>query len=363
MSLTRRAFGGGLFAASAAATGGDLYMQGTAYFRQPVTITGFAGGEKKSYLANPRTVDALRRAGIILNARQAGSVEMVRAPELLAQKPEFLWPSSSVMTEIAQKNNVQVRRSQVILNSPLVVYSWGLVADGLAKAGLVATNPDGHLSIELLAVLKALLADRSWADLGVAELFGKARIISTDPNLSNSGFMFAGLIANLLSGDVATPATLSRVAGDVEGIFRRMGYKSHSSGSLFEDFLAGGPGAYPMAVGYENQLVEWIIADPDRWARVSAGPGRPIALYPVPTVFSAHPLMSLRPEADPLIDVMMSPELQAIAWQQHGFRGPLGAPGLESHPSVKALVPARLDAIEPMPEAVVMLSLLDRMAA
>jgi len=30
---------------------------------------------------------------------------------------------------------------------------------------------------------------------------------------------------------------------------------------------------------------------------------------------------------------------------------------------VQALIPARLDAIEPMPEATVMLSLLDRMAA
>ena len=363
MSLTRRAFGMGLVAASAAATGAYEYLSGTSYFREPRLLSGFVGGEKKSFLGNPKTTEALRRAGIVLNPRQAGSVEMVRSPDLIAQNPDFLWPSSSVIVEIAREKGIKIRRDQVILNSPIVVYSWSVVSDGLAKAGLVTRNTDGHLSFDLLQFLKALLADKSWADLGVSELFGKARIISTDPNLSNSGFMFAGLAANLLSGDVATPATLAAVGADVEAIFRRMGYKSHSSGSQFEDYLAGGPGAYPMSVGYENQLIEWIIADPERWSRIMAGPSRPLALYPVPTVYSAHPLMSLKLESDALIDAMMGNDLQTIAWQEHGFRGPVGAPGATTHPAVQALIPARLDAIEPMPEATVMLSLLDRMAA
>jgi len=363
MSITRRAFGLGLVGASAAATGGYLYLRGTPLFRDPTLLTGFIGGEKKAFLANPRTVDALAGAGFTLNGRQAGSVEMVRAPELLSQGPDFLWPSSSVMVEIAKENNVQVRRSQVVLNSPIVVYSWSNVVEGLVKAGAAARDAAGHATIDLLAFLKAVLADATWASLGVSDLFGKARITATDPNLSNSGFMFAGLAANLLAGDVATPAALGTIAGDVESLFRRMGYKSHSSGSLFEDYLAGGPGAYPMVVGYENQLVEWIIADPERWVRVSKSANRPVALYPVPTVYSAHPLLSLKPAADGLIEALTSSDLQSIAWADHGFRGPLGAPGIASHPDVAAMVPARLDAITPMPEAAVMLALLARLAA
>ncbi|MDD3444762.1 MAG: substrate-binding domain-containing protein [Zavarzinia sp.] len=363
MSVTRRTLGLGLLGASVAATGGFLYLKESPLLRDPTALSGFVGGEKKAFLANPRTVDALASAGFALNARQAGSVEMVRAPELLGQSPDFLWPSSSVMVEIARESNVAIRRSQVILNSPIVVYSWSNVVDGLMRAGLVKPDGAGHPMIDLLAFLRAVLADKGWADVGVPELFGKARLVSTDPNLSNSGFMFAGLVANLLSGDVATIGGLDGVAGDVETLFRRMGYKSHSSGSLFEDYLAGGPGAYPMTVGYESQLVEWIIADPERWRRVSAGSARPVALYPVPTVYSAHPLLSLKPAADGLIEALTGEALQAIAWTDHGFRGPLGAPGASIHADVAALVPERLDAIAPMPEAAVMLALLARLAA
>ena len=50
-------------------------------------------------------------------------------------------------------------------------------------------------------MLKAIIAGETWDACGVA-LFGRARIVSTDPNRSNSGFMFAGLAASLLSGDV-----------------------------------------------------------------------------------------------------------------------------------------------------------------
>ncbi len=363
MAVTRRALGLGLLGASVAATGGFLYLRDTPLLRPPTSLMGFAGGEKKAFLANPKTIDALAAAGFALQARTAGSVEMVRAPEILAQLPQFLWPSSSVMIEIAKGSNLPVRKAQVILNSPIVVYSWSNVTDGLAKAGIVKPDAAGHLTVDLLAFLKAVLAEKTWADLGVGELFGKARIVSTDPNLSNSGFMFAGLVANLLAGDVATLDTLAKVEGDVETLFRRMGYKSHSSGGLFEDYLAGGPGAYPVIVGYENQLVEWIIADPPRWGRVLKGSAKPVALYPVPTVYSAHPLLSLAAPADGLVDVLTSPDLQAIAWSDHGFRGPLGTPGASAHPDVAAMVPERLDAIAPMPEAGVMLALLARLAA
>ena len=73
-----------------------------------------------------------------------------------------------------------------------------------------------------------------------------------------------------------------------------MGYKPRSSGKMFEDYLAGGPGAQPLVVGYENQLVEWVLQDEARWRRLeAAAPAKPVILYPRPTVFSAHPLIAI----------------------------------------------------------------------
>ncbi len=361
MSMTRRAFGLGLLAASAAATGGYLYLEDTPYMRGPQTLAGFAGGEKRGFLSNPKTIAALRRDGFVLNARQAGSVEMVREPQILQQNPDFLWPSSSVMLEIAKENKVAFRRADVILNSPLVVYTWEPVATGLEDAGLVKAQADGTRTIDLAAYLKAVSSASKWADLGVKELVGPARIVSTDPNLSNSGFMFAGLVANLLAGGVPTADALQGFSRDLETLFRRMGFKSNSSGTLFEDYIAGGPGVYPMAVLYENQLLEWALNDEARWQRVMAGSAKPVLLYPAPTVYSAHPLLSLMPAVDALIDSLMSAPLQEIAWNSHGFRGPLGAPGVIKGSNLP-LVPERLNAIVPMPEARVMLAILQLLA-
>src|SRR5215468_5751462 len=273
MAISRRAFGVGLVAASAVATGGYVYLRDhpeiAGRFGEPKRLFGFAGGEKEGFIANARVRSVLeRRFGLILDARRAGSVEMVREKALLDQKPQFLWPSSSVLVEVARASGVKISRDQVIFNSPIVLYSWDRIADGLVKGGYAEPAGGPRYKVDLSKLLKAIIAGETWAALGVTDLFGRARIVSTDPNKSNSGFMFAGLVASLLSGDVVALDSLGRIDGDVATVFRRMGYKPPSSGKLFDDYIAGGPGAQPLIVGYENQLIEWVLQDAERWKRV-----------------------------------------------------------------------------------------------
>ena len=300
MSLSRRAMIGiGVLGASAAATTGVVVFRDQPAVRGALggatTLRGYAGGEKMAFIANPQTVKALRRHGLAITAERAGSVEQVRDPQLLATKPQFLWPSSSPLVELARKN-AKVLRDEVIFNSPIVIYSWAPIAEGLVRSGM-ATREGAHYFVDAAALITAVLAGRSWGELGQKDLYGRVRLIATDPNKSNSGFMFAGLAANLLAGDVVTQDTLPKVLPQVVDLFRGMGFKSSSSGKGFDDYVAGGPGADPLVVGYENQLVEWILADRERWKRVAAaaGPAKPVALYPRPTVYSAHPLISLAP--------------------------------------------------------------------
>jgi hypothetical protein len=369
MAISRRAFGVGLLATSAAATGGYLYLRNhpeiAGRFGEARKLFGFAGGEKESFLNNARVRTVLeRRFGIILDARRAGSVEMVRERALLDQKPQFLWPSSSVLVEMARSSGVKISRDQVIFNSPIVLYSWDRIADGLVKGGFAEPAGGPRYTVDLLKLLKAVVAGETWAAIGVGDLFGRARIVSTDPNKSNSGFMFAGLCASLLSGDVVMLDTLPRIDGDVATVFRRMGFKPPSSGKLFDDYVAGGAGAQPLIVGYENQLVEWVLQDADRWKRVEANaPAKPVILYPRPTVFSAHPLISVNRDADELIDALMSESVLELAWEDHGFRGPLGTVGKARNALLQSRLIERVDAVLPMPDAPVMLALLDRLAA
>ncbi len=367
MSLNRRAvIGLGVLGASAAATAGVVALRDRPELRaalgKTTPLRGYAGGEKMAFLENPRTIAALKHRGFTMSAERAGSVEQVRDPQLLGTKPDFLWPSSSPLVELARKN-AKVLRDEVIFNSPIVVYSWAPIADGLVRAGL-AGKEGAHYTLDAKALIQAVLDRKAWTELGQPDLYGRVRLIATDPNKSNSGFMFAGLAANLLAGDVATVDTLPQVLPQLTELFRGMGFKSSSSGKVFDDYIAGGPGADPLVVGYENQLVEWILQDKARWTRVetAAGPAKPVALYPKPTVYSAHPLIALTAPAVGLADALLSPELQQIGWKDHGFRGPLGAVGAESDPMVRGRMPAQLTSITPMPDINVMLQILQALA-
>lgn len=365
--MDRRALIGlGVLGASAVATGAVVYLKSRPDMRglvgQSATLKGFVGGEKMAFLANPKTIDALKHRGFELDADRQGSVEQVRDPQLLGRKPDFLWPSSAPLVELAKKN-AKVLNDKVIFNSPIVIYSWESIADGLVKVGM-ATKEAAHYKVDAKALIQAVLDSKPWTDLGQSDLYGHVRLIATDPNKSNSGFMFAGLAADILTGDVANAASLPKVLPQVVALFEAMGFKSHSSGQAFDDFIAGGPGAQPLVVGYENQLVEWIIADPDRWKRVqAAGGAKPVTLYLQPTVYSAHPLIALSQGALPLIDAFMAPELQSIGWRDHGFRGPLGAIGAETDPLVAGRMPAQVSDVAPMPDVDTMLAILDGLSA
>jgi hypothetical protein len=361
MSLTRRQLGLGLLGGAVALTGGGLYLRDHNFLMKPVPkqLFGFIGGEKKQLLANEKVKALLADTfNLALDARQAGSVEMVRESSLLSQNPQFLWPSSDVMVELAKQNNVKIQKAQVIVNSPIVIYSWEPVAQGLMKAGLVAQEQGNYYIVDTKRLLQAHIESASWASVDVPELFGKMRIVSTDPNRSNSGFMFAGLAADILNDDVATGDSVNRDQDKLKTIFQRMGFMAPSSGKLFEDYLVGGMGAYPLVVGYESQLLEWSLADPVRWERVkkSGGP-QPVMLYPKPTVFSAHPLIAVATDALKLIDALQSDAFLNIAWTEHGFRGPLGAVDSNAHPGSGFTIPQTLTAIVPMPDADVMLAL------
>lgn len=368
MAISRRAVGLGLLGLSVAGTGGYVLVKDRpelqGLFGQRTSLFGFVGGEKQAFLADPEITNALGGWGLMLDARVAGSVEMVREAAILSQNPQFLWPSSAVMVDLARQSGVKVRKDQIVLNTPLVVYSWSSVADGLEKAGLVSTATDGSRQIDLNALLQVILKGGDWASLGVPQLFGQARIVSTDPNRSNSGFMFAGLVLNLRAGKVATAEDLAVHGADALAVFRSMGLKSSSSGKLFDQYLAGGPGAAPLVVGYENQLLEWVLADPERWKRITAGTGpKPVVLYPRPTVFSAHPLIAIDPAADRLIEALMSDKLQELAWTRHGFRGPLGALATQATGALPGAIPAEIDAVLPTPAADVMTALLAQISS
>ena len=82
-------------------------------------------------------------------------------------------------------------------------------------------------------------------------------------------------------------------------------------------------------------------------------------LYPVPTVWSSHPIIALNDRGKALIEAMKDDDLQRIAWEQQGFRS--GLMGVQNDPSALPVVgiPQSIDAVIPMPSADVMESIIN----
>jgi hypothetical protein len=330
-------------------------LQRTAPVKQDwADVDIFYGGEKADFLANPKTQKILEKYKVRLNAAKAGSIEM--ATTLPSDGKDCLWPSNQIAVELARQAGKPVLSDSNIFNSALTFYAWRPVTEAFIKAG-VAKRENGIITVDTNKLIALVQQQKRWKDdLGV-DVYGTVKIFSTDPRSSNSGNMWAGLLANALNGGNVVSATdLPKVLPAVQGYFRAMGYMEHSSGDIFENFLKQGMGAHPVIVGYENQLVEFVI-EHQQYRDVIRD--KIDILYPTPTVFASHPLIALTANCKRLETALQDQDLQALAWKEHGFRS--GLLGVSNSPDVLNVggIPETVNQVMPMPDATVMKQIID----
>ncbi|MBV7395437.1 hypothetical protein [Mameliella sediminis] len=323
--------------------------------RERVDVSIYFGGEKSALLANEKVAKIIHdRYRIDLDATKAGSVEMVTTLDSTGK--DCLWPSTMVAVELAKISGKPVKGDETIFNSPIVFYAWDAVADALTTRGAV-TEKDGMLTANVDAIGKLISDGARWQeDLGL-NIYGPFKVFSTHPAKSNSGNIWSGLLATVFNdGTPPTEADLPQVLPRVTGYFAAMGHMESSSGDIFENFLKQGMGARPMIVGYENQLVEFLTENAE-YADLIREKIR--VIYPEPTIFASHPLIALTPACDRLEEALVDPDIQKIAWTDHGFR--TGLIGVENDPAdIKvASLPETVALVVPMPAARVMEAIID----
>lgn len=321
------------------------------------TLSLFYGGEKGPLLQNEKVRQLLHdRHGITLDAQKAGSIEQVTDPALLAQTRDCRWPSNQVAYDLYAEATGSAVRQQNIFNSPIVIYTWLPTAEALIKVGIVEKRADSYYIVDMPRLIAAIEAKKPWKDLGLP-YFGPLRVHTSDPTRSNSGNMFAALLATMMAGgETVTEDNLPAVLPRVVAYFRAMGQMDHTSSDTFESFLGQGEGGRPLTVGYENQIAEYALLHPQSLDILRR---KVVTLYPVPTIWSSHPLIAERKACDRLIDALKDPDIQRIAWEQHGFR--TGLIGVTNDPKVLTItgVPETITAVVPMPSAGAMRRIID----
>lgn len=308
-------------------------------------INGYLGGEKIGLFEDPEFIEEMDKShGLLFHYKKSGSIDMISANQ---EGINYLFPASQTASELYRSKIGEPRRSEIILNTPLVLYTHTLVRDRLMEKGMITEN-DGAYFLDMRMFSQAIIEGKTWADMGLPELYGSLSVKTTDHTKSNSGNMFAGMVANALNnGNVVDKNSVQEVLPELKAFFDRMGYMDTSSADLFEQSLKMGVGAYPMIAAYENQLLEFAVNNPDSWNQLN---GNICIVYPTPTVYSSHVMISLDEKGDRGIDALMDPKIQDIAWRKHGFR--TGISGKQTDISgfgVEGILP-EVTSIMPMPD-------------
>lgn len=323
-----------------------------------VTINGLIGGEKQGFFDDTNIQKLLSsKYGLSVHYNKAGSIDMVTGD---STNYDYLFPSSQNELEIFKNTKgKQLVKSESMFNSPLVFYSWDNVTDALIKQGVVQKVNNSYYIADMPKMLKLIQENKKWSDIGLTDLYGKVSIGCTDPTKSNSGNMFAGLIANMLNnGDVVDDSTINAVMPDLKNIINKLGYMPSSSGDIFSQYLKTGAGANPIIVGYENQIIEFADQNPDVWNQVK---DKVRIIYPTPTVWANHPLLALNDKGSQLITALEDKDIQNIAWQKHGFR--TGITGVQNDPKTLKItgIASSIDKVMPMPKPSVMQKIIDNL--
>ena len=282
---------------------------------EQVKITGYLGGEKIGLFDDPKFQEAAAKQGIDIDYRKAGSLAMMDADR---SGMDYLFPSSRAAVEYGNAKGVKAEQSDIAFNSPIVLYSHKAVVDGLVSGGLITKDGSGAYHMDMAKAVDAMKGNKTWADVGYQAGYGQFRIDSTDPVQSNSGNEYAALVATVLNGgQPATVDSVNRDAATIKAIFAKSGWMETSSEDSFNQFLTLGVGSKPMMVGYESQILDLAVNQPNAYQQIKDDV---VIVYPTPTVWSTHTLMALDDNGAKLLDVLKSSDVQKLAWERHGFR-------------------------------------------
>ncbi|MDD2867380.1 hypothetical protein [Neomegalonema sp.] len=321
---------------------------------EPLAVSMVYGGEKTAFLENPRLKEILAKEGVTLSLQRAGSIEMATTLDVAGK--DCIWPSSAVAAEIARLSGKRPVAVETIFSSPIVLFAWDEAATALTSAGLVEER-GGFLYGDTVAIVGRIMEGARWREDFKLPIFGPFRVLSTDPAISNSGNLWAGLLAiGMNGGEPPDRERMRALTPAIKAYFDAMGYMETSSGPMFEGFLTQGMGARPLISGYENQLVEFVAQNADAADLIRA---RIRVIYPEPTVFASHPMIAMTPACQRLIGILRSKEVQDVAWSDHGFR--TGLIGVTNDPAALRLarLPETITAVAPMPSAEATLDLVE----
>jgi hypothetical protein len=284
-------------------------------------VEGYGGPLKRNFVTDPEVAQILDdRYGLEFNLVPLGSIDilMMACSGTLKDSDDFLWAGDQSTLDIYRENGGTMVSWSNIYTSPLVLYSWAPIVDALVAAGIAQLQPSGGYTVDFPLLVEDMMQGMTWAQIGLPQpqYYGQVLVRTSDPTRSNSGYLFAGLLATILNGGtVATPATVGPLVPLVADYFGRLGYMVSTTDDLFTQFMRD---QTPIVAAYESQIMEFSRQNPSGQYQQMLKDVR--ILYPVPTVVATHPLIARTENGMSLLDALKDEDIQRLAWKRHGQR-------------------------------------------
>ena len=215
----------------------------------------------------------------------------------------------------AKRNSVL--NGGLILNTPIVIYSWDSVVDALIKENIVTQKEGVYYITDMNKLIDYILQGKTWKDIGLDMLYGSINIDSTDPVTSSPGATYYGLLLSIMCQGNVTEVNMRENLPKLKEFYTKSGYMNNTPADLFEMYLKTGVGGKPMIVDYEKSMIEFANSNPDGWNQVK---DRVRILYPVPTIWNSHCIASFDDVGNQYYKAYEDKEISQIAWSKYGFR-------------------------------------------
>ncbi len=205
----------------------------------------------------------------------------------------------------------------LILNTPIVIYSWADVTDALINEKIVTQTDGTYYITDMNKLLQYILEGKKWSDIGLTQLYGTINIASTDPVTSSPGATYYGLLLSIMSEGQVSEANIEQNLPKLKEFYEKSGYMNNTPADLFERYLKTGMGGEPMIVDYEKSIVEFANSNPDGFEQVKDDIR---ILYPTPTIWNSHCIAAFTENGKEYLKVFDNQEIGQIAWEEYGFR-------------------------------------------
>ena len=205
----------------------------------------------------------------------------------------------------------------LLLNTPIVIYSWKDVVDKLIDEEIVTKEENIYYITDMNKLMNYILEGKKWSDIGLNDLYGTINIASTDPVSSSPGATYYGLLLSILENGTITDEGLDENLDKLKQFYQKSGYMNNTPADLFERYLKTGMGGEPMIVDYEKSLIDFANSNKNGFDQVKSDI---IVLYPKPTIWNSHCFAAFTENGKKLYKALQDEEIGQIAWEKYGFR-------------------------------------------